>query len=92
MPLYRFFLGEASAAKIDYSRKGTLIRTSLLEDLVIEPVFTPVRFHVKIGGRVIFTGQQQVSNGALRNHKAMREVAIRSETRSPKADRHESTF
>ena len=33
MPFYPF-LGEGSPTKIDYSKKGTLILTSLLEDLV----------------------------------------------------------
>ena len=34
MPFYRFFLGwEGSPTKIDYRKKGTLILTSLLEDL-----------------------------------------------------------
>ena len=33
VPLYPFF-GEGSPAKIDYRKKGTLILTSLQEDLV----------------------------------------------------------
>ena len=32
MPFYPFF-GEGSPTKIDYSKKGTLIATSLLDDL-----------------------------------------------------------
>ena len=34
MPFYPFF-GEGSPTKIDYRKKGTLILTSLLEDLVV---------------------------------------------------------
>ena len=34
VPFYPFW-GEGSPTKIDYSKKGTLIRTSLLEDLVV---------------------------------------------------------
>ena len=35
MPLYRFFFGwEGSPTKINYREKGTLILSSLLEDLV----------------------------------------------------------
>ena len=36
MPFYRFFFGwEGSPTKIDYRKKGALIITSLLEDLVV---------------------------------------------------------
>ena len=34
MALLPTFLGEGSPTKIDYRKKGTLILTSLLEDLV----------------------------------------------------------
>ena len=35
VPFYRFFFGwEGSPTKIDYRKKGTLLLTSLLEDLV----------------------------------------------------------
>ena len=35
VPFYRFFFGwEGSPTKVDYRKKGTLIKTSLLEDLV----------------------------------------------------------
>ena len=33
MPFDRFFFGKGSPTKIDYRQKGTLILTSLLEDL-----------------------------------------------------------
>ena len=33
MPLYQLFWGEGSPTKVDYSKKGTHILTSLLEDL-----------------------------------------------------------
>ena len=35
MPLYKIFLGEGFPTRIDYRKKGTLILTSLLEDLVV---------------------------------------------------------
>ena len=35
MPFYRFFLGEGSPTKLDCRKKGTLILTFLLEDLVV---------------------------------------------------------
>ena len=38
MPFYLFFFGwEGSPTKIDYRKKGTLVLTSLLEDLHLEP-------------------------------------------------------
>ena len=37
VPFLTLFLGEGSPAKIDYRKKGTLILTSLLKDLVIVP-------------------------------------------------------
>ena len=40
MPFYPF-LGEGSPTKIDYRKRGTLILTSLLEDLVV--VFCPLK-------------------------------------------------
>ena len=36
VPFSRFFLGEGSTTKIDYRKKGTLILTSLLENLGIQ--------------------------------------------------------
>ena len=35
VPFYPLFFWEGSALKIDYRKKGTLILTSLLEDLVV---------------------------------------------------------
>ena len=41
MPFYQLFWGEGSPTKIDYGKKGTLILTSLLEDLAIfGPLFS----------------------------------------------------
>ena len=41
MPVYPF-LGESSPIKIDYRKKGTLVLTSLLEDLqLVRPLFCP---------------------------------------------------
>ena len=35
MPFYQSFFGEGSPTKINYRKKGSLILTSLLEDLVV---------------------------------------------------------
>ena len=43
MPVLTPFLGEGSPTKIDYRKNGTLLLTSLLEDLVsVGPLLTMV--------------------------------------------------
>ena len=39
LPFLTIFLGESSPTKLEYRKKGTLILTSLLEDLVDQPTY-----------------------------------------------------